>query len=114
MSSGRTRWPRPTPSAAWLAVVALATIALGSPAGADRNPNYNNDVYMVNDDGSAMTRLTDTPGKENDVPDWAPDGRLAFSSNRTGDYDIYVGAIGDPNPKRLTTTPGYDSTPAWS
>lgn len=41
------------------------------------------------------------------------DGRLAFSSNRTGDYEIYVQPEGRPA-VQLTRQPGLDGAPSWS
>ena len=44
----------------------------------------------MNADGSDLKRLTRSPGL--DVrPAWSPDGsRIAFTSNRDGNYEIYV------------------------
>jgi TolB protein len=43
----------------------------------------------------------------------AADGRLAFSSNRSGDYEIYV-QQGRRAPVQLTQAPGLDGAPSWS
>jgi Tol biopolymer transport system component len=43
----------------------------------------------------------------------AADGRLAFSSNRSGDYEIYVQQDGRPVAP-LTRTAGLDGAPSWS
>ena len=40
--------------------------------------------------------------------------RVAFESNRDGNWDIYVAALDGSNPKRLTDAPGADIHPAWS
>ena len=51
---------------------------------------------------------------------WSPDSaRIVFHSNRDGDCDLYVVDVNEedqeqPEPQRLTTTPGYDAEPAWS
>ncbi len=48
-------------------------------------------------------------------PRWSPDGqRLAFSSNRTGRYEIWtIGADGQ-DPRQVTAGPGQKTWPAWS
>jgi Tol biopolymer transport system component len=48
----------------------------------------NNDIYLLTRDG--LRRLTDDPASD-EFPKWSPDGRrIAFSSNRTGRYQIYI------------------------
>ena len=50
--------------------------------------NGNNDIYLLTRDG--LRRLTDDPASD-EFPKWSPDGRrIAFSSNRSGRYQIYV------------------------
>ena len=45
---------------------------------------------LINRDGSGLTKIT-SDARANFYPTWSPDGsRLAFSSNRDGDWDIYV------------------------
>jgi TolB protein len=44
-----------------------------------------------------------------------PSGRLAYSSNRSGNYEIYVEDAGDgANPRRLTDDASLDGGPSWS
>ena len=44
----------------------------------------------MNADGSGVVRLTDHSARDGE-PAWSPDGqRIAFSSDRDGNYDIYV------------------------
>lgn len=48
-------------------------------------------------------------------PAWSPDGtRIAFSSDRTGDIEIYVRTLASSEDLRLTTAPGRDAHPSWS
>ena len=67
----------------------------------------------MNADGTGATRLTDNPAIDQD-PAWSPDGtRLAFTSTRDGNYEIYVMNADGSGVTRLTTDPGKDSHPAW-
>jgi TolB protein len=48
-------------------------------------------------------------------PAWSPDGkRIAFTSERDGDREVYVMNADGTNPVRLTTTAGFDENPSWS
>lgn len=51
---------------------------------------FTTELYVMNADGSAQTRLTNSPG-EDDAPVWSPDGsKIAFSTDRDGRYQVYV------------------------
>ena len=41
-------------------------------------------------------------------------GQIAFSSNRDGNYEIYVMDINGDNPQKLTNHPHADTNPSWS
>jgi len=61
-----------------------------------------------------LEELTKAPG-QNVLPAWSPDGtRIAFSSSRDGNFEIYVANRDGSNPRRLTNHPGADVTPTWS
>jgi TolB protein len=52
---------------------------------------------------------------ENAYPDWSPDGsKLAFQSNRTGKFQIYVMNADGTNVVRLTNNAGVDVGPHFS
>jgi Tol biopolymer transport system component len=73
----------------------------------------NNEIYVMNADGSGVTRLTDNPAIDQD-PAWSPDGtRLAFTSTRDGNYELYVMNADGSGVTRLTTDPARDQHPAW-
>ena len=72
------------------------------------------DIYVINLDGSSLTRLTGQAGG-NFYPSWSPDGsRLAFSSNRDGDWDIYVMQEDGSQVRQLVNAPGLDDKPQWT
>jgi TolB protein len=50
----------------------------------------NNEIYVVNPDGSGRRNLTRNPTFDGQ-PAWSPDGRrIAFASKRDGEWGIYV------------------------
>jgi Tol biopolymer transport system component len=65
-------------------------------------------------DGGNLRRITTNPGSDSQ-PTWSPDGtRIAFSSLRDGDRDIYVVNEDGSDEVRLTNLPGEDGFPQWS
>ena len=74
----------------------------------------NEEIYIMNADGSGQTRLTFNNFRDV-CPSISPDGRkILFSSNRDGDYEIYVMSRNGSNQQRLTTSVGFDLHPDWS
>ena len=47
-------------------------------------------------------------------PAWSPDGKLAFSSSRTGDPEIWVSDSNGGAPRRITAYRGPDVSPCWN
>lgn len=75
----------------------------------------NADIWTVGLDGTGARALVTTPGADERYPTLSPDGiRLAFTSNRDGQYEVYGAAADGSGPTRLTNDPGYDSAPSWS
>jgi Tol biopolymer transport system component len=74
----------------------------------------NEEIYIMNADGSGQTRLTFNNYRDV-CPSISPDGqKIVFSSNRDGDYEIYVMNRNGSNQTRLTTSVGFDLHPDWS
>src|SRR5262249_24615400 len=62
----------------------------GSKIAFASNRDGNQEIYVMNIDGTNVTRLTNNPAVDGQ-PSWSPDGtKIAFTSNRTGNYDIFV------------------------
>jgi Tol biopolymer transport system component len=61
-----------------------------------------------------VINLTNSPDIFDGWPDWSPDGsKIAFTSVRDGNPDIYVMDADGSNVIRLTSTPEFDSWPDW-
>ena len=72
------------------------------------------ELYVMEADGSNLTRLTYNAGFTGAFR-WSPDGgRIAFSSDRDGVRELYVMAADGSNPTRVTHTVGFNEQIAWS
>lgn len=66
--------------------------------------------------------LSDSPtadgkarGGQNWLPSWSPDGtRIAITSNRDGNPELYVMNADGSGVRRITKHPGIDTSPTWS
>ena len=75
---------------------------------------YGGDLWLVGRDGGQARRLTSTPAVESD-PHLSPDGRwVAFSSNRSGDWAVYVMPAAGGDAVRLTWYPAPAYARGWS
>ena len=65
--------------------------------------------------GKRETPADGNPRKQNYLPIWSPDGtRIAFTSNRDGNPEIYVMNKDGSGVRRMTNSPGIDVSPTWS
>jgi formylglycine-generating enzyme required for sulfatase activity/Tol biopolymer transport system component len=77
------------------------------------------EIYVISVDGGAPVNLSNNAADDM-LAAWSPDStQLVFSSNRDGNYEIYVmDADGDEqgsrNVRRLTENTADDHAPAWS
>jgi Tol biopolymer transport system component len=86
---------------------------------ADADGDGNGEIYVLDVEDAQLgvaepKRLTG--GKSDDrFADWSPDGmRIAFSSRRDGNWEIYVMNAGGTDLRRLTDNTVEDLFPDWS
>ena len=87
-----------------------------SPDGAWIAYMYQDDIYVISASGGSTYRLTTNPGRDM-LPDWSPNGSwIAFTSNRSGNNDIWVmDSRGESfGLWQITDHSGDDQAPSWS
>jgi Tol biopolymer transport system component len=108
------------------AVLLLAVVSTGSTGGTARQAQdvlpilYERgrlgslDIYATDADGRRRVRVI--AGSTDDVaPVWAPSGdRFAFTSSRSGSWQVWMKVLGATQPVQLTDGRGSSIDPAWS
>ena len=80
--------------------------------GSNRAGNY--EVYLMDEDGANVRRLTDNLASDAH-PSWSPDGtRLAFTSDRDGRPALYLMNADGSNVTKLANASGDPYDPVWS
>ncbi len=75
--------------------------------------NGDRDIYIMDADGSHVTRITQTPGNDSN-PIWAmEDQAIIFSRRPQTDWDLYIIGIDGQNMQPLTQSPGQDRFGDW-
>lgn len=117
-------WNLPIRSA--LVAVALLLLPWGTPVAATRSQDEPAPVVFESNRGSGdanvivattPTRLqaVTTAGTEEIHPALSPEGRLAFASDREGNFDIYAAEHGTGGDRiQLTKNKAPDYSPAWA
>jgi len=108
----------------WLVTVSLILITLLVPSCAkpvftsriaftsDRNGN--DEIYVMDVDGSNQTNLTNNPALTW-MSAWSPNGnKIVFGSHRDGNMEVYVMDADGSNHIMLTNNSAFDSFASWS
>ena len=75
---------------------------------------FNSEIYSMNANGTNQTRLTNNPAIDSG-PSISPDGsRIAFHSDRDGNYEVYVMNADGTGQTRLTNNATFDTYPSFS
>jgi tricorn protease len=88
-----------------------------SPSGARAVVEARGNIFTVPaEHGSIRTLTTDNSGVHEMNPRWSPDGKwIAYLSDKTGEYEIYVRPQAGGDERRITTDGGvYRYGPVWS
>ena len=81
-------------------------------ADADGDGYY--EIYRMNLESGQTERLTHNAANDQ-FADWSPDGKqIAFSSDRQGNWDIFIMDADGANQRALTDAPAWELFPAWS
>jgi TolB protein len=72
------------------------------------------DIYVKQADGRVVTRLTNDTS-DDVMPQVSPDGtRVAFASNRGGNWDIFVMPVTGGSAVQITAEASHELHPSWS
>jgi dipeptidyl aminopeptidase/acylaminoacyl peptidase len=105
----------------WSAFVVLCLTLVASQLGAatthvnakiafNSNRDGNDEIYVMNADGTGQTRLTNNAASDFE-PAWSPDGtKIAFNRG----FDIFVMNADGSEPTRLTFAAAMNIAPSWS
>lgn len=89
-------------------------VPTGDPT-AERAEDWNEEVYVMNADGTDARRLTTAPGNDHWPPSWSPDGeRLVYSAD--GDpasAELATVDVSTLEVTALTDDDAHDVLPAW-
>jgi serine/threonine protein kinase/dipeptidyl aminopeptidase/acylaminoacyl peptidase len=86
-----------------------------SPDGKQIAMQFRGDIWLLDWERNVRTLFTDNPALEI-FPVWSPDGsRIAFSSYRNGNGDLFVKKVGEVSEERvLIDTPVNENMDSWS
>jgi hypothetical protein len=92
--------PAVSPDGQWIAYVS--------------NVTGNDEIFKIQSDGTANTRLTENLWEWDKHPSWSPDGgRIVFWSNREGRAQLYVMNADGSGVTNLSAGSNSDSDPIW-
>jgi Tol biopolymer transport system component/DNA-binding winged helix-turn-helix (wHTH) protein len=79
------------------------------------NRSGSTEIWIADAEGANPDQLTSFNGPFTSAPSWCSDGRrIAFDSRASGVSAIYIEDINERVPRRVVTTAGNLSLPAWS
>jgi Tol biopolymer transport system component len=108
--SGPRPLPGPLSRRTWYAIAGMAAAAIVAFAVLQTTSDSSNTGSPI---GPTHQRLTTEPGWEGE-PAVSPEGKMiAYSSDQSGNLDIWMVHASGGNALQLTTDPGSDTDPSW-
>jgi Tol biopolymer transport system component len=94
--------------------IAFASTRDGNPSSSDAR-EWNEEIYVMDEDGANVRRLTTLPGNDHWPPTWSPDGNnIAFTSDGCSDnWEIYTMRADGSTLANITDHPERDAFPTW-
>lgn len=72
------------------------------------------EIGILNIETKQFQLITDDQA-DSYLPVWSPNGdRIAYVSNKTGSYNIWVFNLSDKTHRQITENPSFDTDPTWS
>jgi len=97
-----------SPDGRWIAFSSASKAGCGV-----EDPACSYHLWVMKADGSGARQITTGDGHDIE-PTWSLDGsRVAFASDRDGDFDVYVVTVEGGDVEQVTNDPGDDRMPAW-
>lgn len=90
------------------------TLAFQSDVRSASNPNGRTKIYTIDLATGTVSPLTPSGDWNDEQPRWSPDGRrIAFKSDRSGSYNLYLMNADGTNVVRITEHGAVDHDPTW-
>jgi TolB protein len=87
----------------------------GTKIAFNTNRDGNQEIYVMNADGSNPTNVSRAPKTVEGLADWSPDGRrLVLYSDRPGNKDVFIVDLASGQWTNLTQHPASDEFCSWS
>jgi Tol biopolymer transport system component len=105
------RWRWATAAAAVIVLIAAATAGVGWWMQRPAPPPATATSAPVD---RPLRRITFDPGLQTDVA-FSPDGRsIAYASDRSGNFDIWIQSLERGEPRQVTRSSAHERQPSWS
>ncbi|MHC1740852.1 MAG: TolB family protein [Anaerolineaceae bacterium] len=114
-----TETPTPEPSQTLAPIITPTPISLNSEGSSGLivmavGDGIYTHLFVIGPDSIPLMRLTDN-NYDDEEPAVSPDGtKIAFSSNKNGQWDIYILDLSTKSVFQVTQSKAYDSAPSWS